>query len=102
MDLVATLAEAPPAETADLVLSLLEYDTHTARWVNDGKQVWSATEYLLADNVQAQTGKPHPARPKKSAVGNRQDPERQAARERALSRKRARRKWLNEQKNRTE
>lgn len=53
--------------------------------------MWGIAEYLAADQVEALTGKPHPSRPKKSSLSRRaHDPKYQAARERALKRKKDR------------
>lgn len=85
-----------PAETHDLVLGLMDRDSATARTVNEGP-VWGVAEYLAADQVEALTGKPHPARPKKSSLSRRaNDPAFRAARERALARKRAREEAIRE------
>lgn len=96
IDLVRTVAASPPGETMDLVRALLEHDSHTARAINDGP-VWVLADYLAADQVEALTGKRHPGRPTRSSLSRqRHDPERIAARERALARKREREQAIRE------
>lgn len=78
-----------PTEAMDLTESLLELDGHLARSINEGP-IWQVADYLAADQVEALSGKPHPARPKRSAKRANNDPQRLAARERALDRKKDR------------
>lgn len=80
----------PLREAVSLVVDLLANPTSSvARHVNGGEAPWVVSDFLLAHLYQALTGEKHPALPK--AISRVQsDPQRQAAINRALERKRAR------------
>jgi hypothetical protein len=65
----------------------LPADSAVARLL--GSPGWARADYLLADLVHVQTGKPHPARPKPDTA--RETPEKRGARRAALARAQQRR-----------
>lgn len=78
------------SEAVSLYVDLMHNpESSVARELNLGERPWSTADYLLAHLWAAQTGKQHPALPKNIKRVHRL-PERQAAVNRALDRKRER------------